>query len=377
MVAMDLTSLVAVSVVAVACSLLSLLLATLCWQQWETSRPSHTYCAQCLYGAVREAGELANHRLGIAAQLDGGPGRGNLGSSHLLEARGLDTQTIDLAPAVQEPLLDPASLDLEASTLSRSFHRQKGNSRNSRAGEEEVLVSIEPELPCEASKLSQVRMLVSPPVQGCPTPLTTTPANSRARRASSRRRVPASLPPQPPPGETTDDSVVGARAKMPVARAATVTAGSRQVPLKMLQGRSRHWSDPKAMRKKGSPGHTATAGYMAEQSQQKNVPFDIDFGDEPQPALAPRGSTSSQLQAPRPYRPGYSESEATSDDSCYRPRLPTSFRLSPSPHPAEVFSEVSSQSRPSSRPSRPSSLAWDNYESGPHFPQCAPPLVMS
>ena len=50
---MDLASLVAVSVVAVACSLLSLLLATLCWQQWETSRPSHTYCAQCLYGAVR------------------------------------------------------------------------------------------------------------------------------------------------------------------------------------------------------------------------------------------------------------------------------------------------------------------------------------
>ena len=112
----------------------------------------------CIY---REAGELANHRLGIAAQLDGGPGRGNLGSSHLLEARGLDTQTIDLAPAVQEPLMDPASLDLEASTLSRSFLRQKGNSRNSRAGEEEVLVSIEPELPCEASKLSQVICIIS------------------------------------------------------------------------------------------------------------------------------------------------------------------------------------------------------------------------
>ena len=108
------------------------------------------------------------------------------------------------------------------------------------------------------------------------------------------------------------------------------------------------------MRKKGSPGHTATAGYMAEQSQRNspNVPFDIDFGDEPQPAVAPRGLTSSQLQvsqylsfggpenpilkAPRPYRPGYSESEATSDDSCYRPRPPTSFRLSPSPHPPEV-----------------------------------------
>ena len=50
---MVLASLVAVSVVAVACSLLSLLLATLCWHQWETSRPSHTYCAKCLYGVVR------------------------------------------------------------------------------------------------------------------------------------------------------------------------------------------------------------------------------------------------------------------------------------------------------------------------------------
>ena len=88
----------------------------------------------------------------MAAQLGGGPGRGNLGSSHLLEARGLDTQTLDLAPAIQEPFLDPASLDLEASTLSRSFHRQKGKSRV----EEEVLVSIEAEPPCEASKLSQV-----------------------------------------------------------------------------------------------------------------------------------------------------------------------------------------------------------------------------
>jgi len=368
---MDLASLVAVSVVAVACSLLSLLLATLCWQQWETSRPSHTYCAQCLYGAVREVGELADHRLGMAAQLGGGPGRGNLGSSHLLEAR-LDTQTLDLAPAAQEPILDPACLDLEASTLSRSFHCQKSNPRV----EEGVLVSIEAEPPCEASKLSQVRVLVSPrPAEGSPTPLTTTPANSRARRASSRRRVPASLPPQPPPGETTDDSVVGVRAKMPVTRAATVTAGSRQVPLKLLQGRNRHWSDPKAMRKRGSPGHTATADYMAEQSQRNNsnVPFYIEFGDEPQPALAPRGLTSSQLQAPRPYRPGYSESEATSDDSCYRPRLPTSYRLSPSPRTPEVVSEASSHvSRPSSHPSRPSSLAWDNYESGPHFP---PPLA--
>ena len=52
------------------------------------------------------------------------------------------------------------------------------------------------------------------------------------------------------------------------------------------------------MRKKGSPGHTATADYMAELSQRNNsnVPFYIEFGDEPQPALAPRGLTSSQLQ---------------------------------------------------------------------------------
>ena len=54
----------------------------------------------------------------------------------------------------------------------------------------------------------------------------------------------------------------------------------------------------RAMRKKGSPGHTATAGYMAEQSQRNNsnMQFAIDFGEEPQPALAPRGLTSSQLQ---------------------------------------------------------------------------------
>merc|ERR1712240_875067 len=185
---------------------------------------------------------------------------------------------------------------------------------------------------------------------------TTTPANSRARRTSSRRRVPASLPPVPPPGETTDEEVMGARTKIPLARAATVTAGSRQVPLKLLQCRSRHWSDPRALRKKGSPGRTATADYMAGQAGQslgKNLNVDIDFGEEPQLAVAARVLTSSQLQAPRPYRPGYSESEATSDDSCYKPRPPSSFRLLPSPHP-EVFSEASSRS--SSRPSRPSSL---------------------
>jgi len=166
--------------------------------------------------------------------------------------------------------------------------------------------------------------------------------------------------------------VVGVRAKVLLARAATVTAGSRQVPLKLLQGRNRHWSDPKALRKKGSPGRTATADYMAGQAGQslgKNLNVDVDFGEEPQLAVAARVLTSSQLQAPRPYRPGYSESEVTSDDSCYRPRPPSSFRLSPSPHP-EVFSEASS--RPSSRLSRRSSLAWDNYDSGPHFQPPAP-----
>ena len=100
----------------------------------------------------RDVGELADHRLGMAAQLGGGPGRGNLGSSQLLEAR-LDTHTLDLAPApVQEPLVDPAGLDLEASTLSRSFQRPKSNSKV----DEGVLVSIEAEPSCEASKLSQV-----------------------------------------------------------------------------------------------------------------------------------------------------------------------------------------------------------------------------
>jgi len=357
---MDLASLVAVSVVTVACSMLSLLLASLCWQQYESSRPSHTYCARCLYGEARE--QEVNHRLGMGMGNAGGAGLGNLG---LLEVP--HTQTLDLGPGDQPPLLDPAHLDLEASTLSRSFHRSRGNSRAT--AEEEVLVQIEePPPPSEESKLSEVRLLMSPPVEGGQQqPLTTTPANSRAHRTSSRRRVPASLPPAPPPGETTDEEVMGARAKIPLARAATVTAGSRQVPLKLLQGRSRHWSDPKALRKKGSPGRTATADYMAGQAGQSlgnNINVDIDFGEEPQPAVAARVLTSSQLQAPRPYRPGYSESEGTSDDSCYRPRLPSSFRLSPSPHP-EVFSEASS--RPSSRPSRPSSLAWDNYDSGPRF----------
>jgi len=332
-------------VVTVACSMLSLLMASLCWQQYESSRPSHTYCARCLYGEARE--QEVNHRLGMGMGNAGGAGLGNLG---LLEVP--HTQTLDLGPGDQPPLLDPAhlELDLEASTLSRSFQRPNSRRISREIAQEEV------------------RLLMPPPVEGGQQqPLTITPAHSRARRANSRRKVPASLPPVPPPGETTDEEVVGARAKIPLARAATVTAGSRQVPLRLLQGRSRYWSDPKALRKKGSPGRTATAIYMAGQAGQSlgnNLNVDIDFGEKPQLAVAASGQTSSQLQAPRPYRPGYSESEATSDDSCYRPRPPSSFRLSPSPHP-EVISEASS--RPSSRPSRHSSLAWDNYDSGPYF----------
>ena len=82
-----------------------------------------------------------------------------LGSSRLLGTPFTHTveQALDFAPAAEDPVFDPAALDLEASTLSRSFHRQKGSSRV----EEEVLVSIEPEPPCdEASKLSQVGCII-------------------------------------------------------------------------------------------------------------------------------------------------------------------------------------------------------------------------
>ena len=155
----------------------------------------------------------------------GGAGLGNLG---LLEVP--HTQTLDLGPGDQPPLLDPAHLDLEglerqmlqlifknldyfaASTLSRSF--QRPNSRRTSIGQEEVLVQIEDPLPpTEESKLSevsnfflntfevnlQVRLLMPPPVEGGQQqPLTITPAHSRARRADSRRKVrdyssPASL----------------------------------------------------------------------------------------------------------------------------------------------------------------------------------------
>jgi len=226
----------------------------------------------------------------------GGAGLGNL---FLLEVP--HTQTLDLGPGDQPPLLDSAYLDLEASTLSRSFQRPNSRRNSRKTAEEEMLVQIEEPLPPpEESKLSEVRLLMPPPVEGGhQQPLTTTPAHSRARRANSRRKVPASLPPVPPPGETTDEEVVGARAKIPLARAATVTAGSRQVPIKLLQGKGRHWSDPKALRKKGSPGRTATADFMAGQVGQSlgnNLNVDIDFGEKPQLAVAARGQTSSQLQ---------------------------------------------------------------------------------
>ena len=55
----------------------------------------------------------------------------------------------------------------------------------------------------------------------------------------------------------------------------------------------------RALRKKGSPGRTVTADYMAGQAGQSlgnNINVDIDFGEEPQPAVAARVLTSSQLQ---------------------------------------------------------------------------------
>ena len=55
----------------------------------------------------------------------------------------------------------------------------------------------------------------------------------------------------------------------------------------------------RALRKKGSPGRTATADYMAGQAVQSlgnNFNVDIDFGEEPQQAVAAKGQTLSQLQ---------------------------------------------------------------------------------
>ena len=116
-------------------------------------------------------------------------------------------------------------LDLEASTLSRSFTRpascrrlDMGEGREGREGG------------AEESKLSQVRVLLSPtdppPALGARTPLAVTPTHARSSRSSARRRATTSLPPQPPMGETTDDEQVAAR--QAVQRAAT-TAGGKQV----------------------------------------------------------------------------------------------------------------------------------------------------
>ena len=55
----------------------------------------------------------------------------------------------------------------------------------------------------------------------------------------------------------------------------------------------------RALRKKGSPGRTATADYMACQAGQSlgnNLNVDIDFGEESQLVVAARGQTSSQLK---------------------------------------------------------------------------------
>ena len=136
------------------------------------------------------------------------------------------------------------------------------------------------------------------------------------------------------------EQVVGARAKIPLARAATVTAGgffhktvrsflSSYVTTGISKGAGRFPSSCfsagadigvilsttaaefflaslslffRALRKKGSPGRTATADYMAGQAGQslaKNFNVDIDFGEEPQPAVPARVLTSSQLQVYR------------------------------------------------------------------------------
>lgn len=55
----------------------------------------------------------------------------------------------------------------------------------------------------------------------------------------------------------------------------------------------------RALRKKGSPGRTATADFMAGQVGQSlgnNFNVDIDFGEESQLVVAARGQISSQLQ---------------------------------------------------------------------------------
>ena len=103
----DLASLALVTLVVAASLLLSLLLSYTWWQFLSSSRPSHTYCASCLYGEGRDTVGLTAHRLGLHTR-PSGPGFQNLASSHLQNP--------------YSPTLDVAlPLDLEASTLSRSF----------------------------------------------------------------------------------------------------------------------------------------------------------------------------------------------------------------------------------------------------------------
>ena len=46
----DLAQLALLTLVISCCFLISLLLACCCQQHYSLSRPSHTYCAACLYG---------------------------------------------------------------------------------------------------------------------------------------------------------------------------------------------------------------------------------------------------------------------------------------------------------------------------------------
>ena len=131
--------------------------------------------------------------------------------------------------------------------------------------------------------------------------------------------------------------MMGARAKIPLARAATVTAGGSfyktvrsfnslyfttgiskeagRFPSSCFRAGADIGVTPsikavevflaslslifRALRKKGSPGRTATADYMAGQAGQSlgnNLNVDINFGEEPQLAVAARVLASSQLQ---------------------------------------------------------------------------------
>jgi hypothetical protein len=177
-------------------------------------------------------------------------------------------------------------------------------------------------------------MLVSPAASEAAAD--TTPATARSRR--SVRRPPASAPPGPAPGETTDEE----------------------------SGRPlRRWSDPRKARQRGSPGRTATAGYIAQQHRATpELLINIEPGPRPvrrgagPGLLQPTSSRPSPPQVPRAYRPGYSESDLTSDDSAIVQRPPTA--LFPDPLLAAAGSEAS----------QPQSLAWDGYDSGPSFHLC-------